>query len=447
MTTNDPIPYPPGEPEEIGQLFAEVFDLVDAEVDAIPDEHVSDRLQQLLWDSGYVDPAEPAGIGIVLGGARGGTTDLGGLIEGVHVARELEQARCALRAVQEEVAQAEARAQAVREEADTLRAAAQRMMREALQARQHAEDTRAGADAYVDAALDRALDIVAEAQARAGHIIAEADQQAEVITAAAQAHTRQHIMFSTESDGLLVDRPFRMVVVGHGRVGKPTLAHVRRPDVRTLSAPSDEVDLATGQAPAEWRAKLTAALARMPAYDRLLDVDISGLIEPVLSRVASMVLLSPVQGSGFSRLLVAGAHPDLFERVERAAEIIMVHGRRIPGAAELFGLSESVHALASCPTPDLIARAWRAGHYDWGSTSVWWTRVTTSFTDLHPSADEPVRHDSVADTAREVADAVHEVAELCGGLPLAIRCIAERHSATPEDDEPGLALRTADRRG
>ncbi|MEU7615360.1 tetratricopeptide repeat protein [Micromonospora rifamycinica] len=120
MTTNDATPYPMEDPEQLGQAFGEVFDLVDETVEGVTDAEIEQRLRQLL--------ADPATSGQAVD-----LNDLDHLLRGPgwSVSRSLdlktltgvtapvagEGAKCALQAVQGPLAVARAAADAARSEA------------------------------------------------------------------------------------------------------------------------------------------------------------------------------------------------------------------------------------------------------------------------------------------------------------------------------------------
>jgi len=159
MTTNDMTPNQPGEPEQTGQLFGEVFDLVDKAVEGITDAEIDNRLHQLLAGVGSVEPDDPLGLG------RRPADDLSqkvtylvtALTKGSSGTAERDRARL-LRAAQEAMAAALAAAGAATSEAEAYAAAAEH----AGQFRQQADKLTANADASVNEALDRAADALAD---------------------------------------------------------------------------------------------------------------------------------------------------------------------------------------------------------------------------------------------------------------------------------------------
>jgi hypothetical protein len=458
VTTNDTTPHPPGEPEELGQLFAEVFDLVEAEVDAIPDDHVNDRLQQLLWENGYVDPDEHAldQIGIA-DSLRGETTDLADLIKVVHVVNEVDEATCMLRAVQEEVAQAEARAHAVREEADRfrndVREMAARMMGEASRAREHAEGIRAGVDAYVDAELDRAADIIADAQARAAQIIADAEQQAETVTAAAQARADRRRPVAEESGA----RPFHVWFAGDTESVN-----------RLRSATGDE-------------ASLSAELSTPPRDGGVFVFDIAPLLMPKHTRQATIDTVLLLPGS----LLDGGTHEHLVKptwahqilTTDRAAcgdlaRVSHRHGFIRRALASVFSpltlyTADTFWAedLANVDGGEfsalggIVARDWVFPHVGgdrFGLT--WYPSGSVRFsTEIRPGDNLVLACDAAADaidddtahhaTLADVAEALDAAGWSCPSFRPA-KCV-HNHDVVPDDEvhESRLALGSADHHG
>lgn len=60
MTQPERAPHNGDSPEELGQLFRDVFDLIDDDVHAITDGDVDDSLRQVLAAAGYADPDDVA---------------------------------------------------------------------------------------------------------------------------------------------------------------------------------------------------------------------------------------------------------------------------------------------------------------------------------------------------------------------------------------------------
>lgn len=214
MTINDATPYPMEDPEQIGQAFGEVFDLVDETVEGVTEAEVEERLRQLLADT--AEPADLDELGRVLRG------------QGWNVSRRLDpttladltgpaawdEAHCALQVAWEQVTAARAAADAARREAAEQIAAANA-------ARQQAAEVTAGINAYVDAALDRAEDMLANARAEAARLVAAAEQQAEEILAAARARAvPTDVTPTAQAWPKAVDR---WVVVGAPGSGKTAL--------------------------------------------------------------------------------------------------------------------------------------------------------------------------------------------------------------------------------
>jgi hypothetical protein len=161
-----------------------------------------------------------------------GAFDLARLAKDLAGTAEWDTAQCALQAAWGQVAIAQAAADAARREAEVQTAAA-------AAARQQAAELTAGVNAYVDAALDRAEGILANARAEAARRIAAAEQQAEEVIAAARAgavptevtpvaHARPYATFT--------DQP--IMVIGAGATGDAR-ALLTALDMK-LSVPDDD---------------------------------------------------------------------------------------------------------------------------------------------------------------------------------------------------------------
>ncbi len=175
MTTSDHVPHQPGEPEPTDdELLNEPFDEVEYAVSKVTSAAVQARLRDLLAKNGYVHPddvpeavcesADPTATNLTA--IAGLTADTLGWAETV---RMLRTARRELLAAQRD---AQMQTELARQAEDRAAAAERR-----------AADLRAGADAYVDAALDRAQGLLDDARAEAQQIIDAAQRQAEAITA------------------------------------------------------------------------------------------------------------------------------------------------------------------------------------------------------------------------------------------------------------------------
>lgn len=301
MTTNDTSSYPAGEPDDLWELYREVLDLVDEEVDAITDEEVDDRLRQVLTDTGYLD-ADRGEISAVLGIARGAAhLDLAGLVKRLSDSTEWDEAACLLAAAQHEAAMAQARAKAAWRQAQTELARAAQAAEEAAEARRHADEITAGVDAYVDQEIDRAAAIIAEAQEQAARIVAEAEQRAERITATIQAGKTPSFLTVELGDGTTDAAPARVMLVGAGGVGKTSLLAaiaaagegelpaVRDDDWEIVSWGNVVSDLRGGLQPKLWRVDLTSRL--MLFDDLLTDLDQPlPAVDPILTPNCSPVV-------------------------------------------------------------------------------------------------------------------------------------------------------------
>lgn len=185
MTINDATPYPMEDPEQLGPAFGEVFDLVDETVEGVTDAEVEQRLRQLLADT--ATPGEAVDLNDLDRVLPGPSWNVSHRLDPTTLASMTgqaawDEAHCALHVAREQLVVARAAADAARREAAEQRAAA-------AAAQQQAEEVTAGVNAYVDAALDRAESVLANARAEAARLVAEAEQQAEEILAAARART------------------------------------------------------------------------------------------------------------------------------------------------------------------------------------------------------------------------------------------------------------------
>src|SRR2546423_6433871 len=131
MSPNDAIaPDPMEEPDQVGQLFGEVFDLVDETVAGISDAEVDEWLRALL--AGTAEPVEPADLDELARVLAGQGWDVTAPSDGPRFAERLTDpaewgaARCALRLAWEQVAIARAAAATARAEAEAQTAAAAR---------------------------------------------------------------------------------------------------------------------------------------------------------------------------------------------------------------------------------------------------------------------------------------------------------------------------------
>jgi diguanylate cyclase (GGDEF)-like protein len=138
MTNSDVMPYPMEEPDRLGELFGEVFDLVDKTVQGVTDAEVEERLRELLADAGRGEPGNVGGI------------------------------ECALQAAWEQVVIAQAAAGA-RRDAEVQAAVA-------VETRRQSAEVTAGVNVYVHAALDRAEAILAYARQEAARLSEEREE-------------------------------------------------------------------------------------------------------------------------------------------------------------------------------------------------------------------------------------------------------------------------------
>jgi hypothetical protein len=244
MTTHDATPYPsPDEPERIGQLFGEVFDLVDATVDSITDAEVDRVLRQV-----YVD------------GELGQTANLDELAEMLtRTDWKVSPTGPAELAAWTEVTVARAAAAAARAEARIHTAAA-------AKARQQAAEVIAGAKAFVDKALDEAETTKADAEKEAARLIAEAKQQAEEIIAAARASaaTAEPSPIAHRASRNLLAGPGWMLITGAAGTGKTQLA------TGLMTRMAEAGKAVSGFAAAQWCADL-APLAGLGRFANLLE--------------------------------------------------------------------------------------------------------------------------------------------------------------------------------
>ncbi|MFF0182607.1 hypothetical protein ACFYPF_26310 [Micromonospora sp. NPDC005223] len=183
MTINDATPYPMEDPEQLGLAFGEVFDLVDETVEGVTDAEVEQRLRQLLADT--ATPGEAVDLNDLDRVLRGPSWNVSHRLDPTTLAgmtgqAAWDEAHCALQVAREQLVVARAAADAARREAAEQRAAA-------AAAQRQAEEVTAGVNAYVDEALDRADNVLADARAEAARLVAEAEQQAREILAAARA--------------------------------------------------------------------------------------------------------------------------------------------------------------------------------------------------------------------------------------------------------------------
>jgi RNA polymerase sigma factor (sigma-70 family) len=177
MTIYNATPDPMDDPEQVGRAFGEVFDLVDEAVEGITDAEIEERLHQLLAET--AEPAGQADLDVLGRMLRHRDWDVSQLdpakvAAGLTCPEGWDEARRAVQGAWEQVAVAR------REAAEQLAAAAA--------ARQQAVEVTAGVNAYVDAALDRADRVLADARAEAERLVATAERQADEIVAAARTH-------------------------------------------------------------------------------------------------------------------------------------------------------------------------------------------------------------------------------------------------------------------
>ncbi|MCO1593847.1 hypothetical protein M8C17_01555 [Micromonospora sp. RHAY321] len=221
MTINDAAPDPMEDPEQIGQAFDEVFDLVDEIVGRVTDDEIEQRLRHLLADTATLaDEAGPSNLDRMLRGpgwdirSRLDLADsigpdpmaLPGLI-GPEVWDEMHRA---LRVAREQLVDVRAAVDAARREATEQLAVA-------AAAKRQAEEVTAGVNAYVDAALDRARSVLAEARAEAARLITEAKLGAQETLAAAQSLAEAT---NVQPDASGWSRARHLVLVGSAGSGK-----------------------------------------------------------------------------------------------------------------------------------------------------------------------------------------------------------------------------------
>lgn len=220
MTTNDATAYPhPDEPERIGQLFGEVFDLVDETVDAITDQEVDHALRQVYADAELGEPADLDELAEMLArtGWKVSRTDPAALDPAALAA--WDEATCAVRAARQEV-------RAARTAAAAARADAQRHLAAAAQAQQQAAEVTAGVNTFVDQALDEVETTKAAAREEAARLIEQAKQQAEEILATARTRAAAMAQPSPSTDSAVTDAPagHRLLVLGQAGTGKTRIA-------------------------------------------------------------------------------------------------------------------------------------------------------------------------------------------------------------------------------
>jgi DNA replication protein DnaC len=252
MTTHDATPYPsPDEPERIGQLFGEVFDLVDETVDGITDAEVDRALRQVYADGELGQTANLDELAEMLTRTDWKVSSTGPVKLGQDPA-EL--------AAWTEVTVARAAASAARAEAQMHIAAA-------AKARQQAAEVTAGAKAFVDKALDEAKTTKTDAKKKAARLIAEAKQQAEEILAAARASaaTAEPSPIAHWATRDLMAGPRLMLITGAAGAGKTWLAT----ELMTRIAEAGET--VSGFAAAQWRDDLIAPLAGLERFANLLE--------------------------------------------------------------------------------------------------------------------------------------------------------------------------------
>jgi hypothetical protein len=212
MTTNDMTPQQPRDHEPLGELFREVFDLVDETVENITDDEVDERLSRLLtgarrhhrgrWSALRIfvsyrtdDQPLPGWETKLVAPVDADKTELSTLRTPRLVSL---QPAWALQAAQHDAAVAWAQANSARRDAHTYarraaeaRRAANAADEIAAAAAKRAARITAEAHAQVNAALDRVSAAASEADRTAGSILAAAEQDAarrarEIVAAAEQ---------------------------------------------------------------------------------------------------------------------------------------------------------------------------------------------------------------------------------------------------------------------
>jgi len=227
-TTDDVTPDSTDEPDRIGRLFGEVFDLVDETVRDVSDAEVDERLAQLLADVGRIEPGilDRFERRLTGGEQSGGVVDPESRIKDMTTdPNDLVDVNCSLKIAWEQLAAAQMAASAARREAERQAAAAAASQRQA-------EQITARINAYIDTELDRVDSFLSEARQEATRVVAEAKQQAEDIVSAARAQT---LLAEGPSGGAwrFHDRLIHLLV---GRVGNGESAWIAEPVTRDEQA-------------------------------------------------------------------------------------------------------------------------------------------------------------------------------------------------------------------
>lgn len=179
----DPDPTSQREQTLPSDALRDYLELVDQVVDTITDADVGFDLAEVLAKAGYGPVTAPAELQLT----DFGLADLPGGLDTAALDCQLRATRAELAGLQTDVAAAR---RARRREVGRLHAAvaaADAADLRATEARERAHVAAAGAEAYVDTALDRAQEILDRARMDAEQIITEAQRQAaEINVAAAQ---------------------------------------------------------------------------------------------------------------------------------------------------------------------------------------------------------------------------------------------------------------------
>ncbi|MBM0233185.1 hypothetical protein JNW91_15730 [Micromonospora sp. STR1_7] len=272
MTINDAMPDPMEDPEQIGQALGEAFDLVDEIIDGVTDAEIEQRLRQLLADTAM--PAGGADLNNLDSMLRGPGWDVSSRLDladmigpdstalpGVTVPEVWEEMHCVLRNALEQLVDVRAAADAARREATEQLAVA-------AAAQRQAEEVTAGVNAYVDAALDQAKHVLAEARAEAARLTAEAKLQAEETRAAARSRAVPTDMLPIASAR---SKARYLVVAGPVGSGKTALfattlrALMRELDNDVHSAPLPSAKFGVLPAPIHWHRRLRSVEPLLPS--------------------------------------------------------------------------------------------------------------------------------------------------------------------------------------
>lgn len=212
MTIDDPTSHQgPDDADDARELF----DWIDETVEAVTDEQIEDRLQQLLAQQFLAHdgmsrtsdiPADL--VNVIVEQIGGGTGDLECMSQ---------LARAELAEAQQQVAMAYRRRDSALESAFAAEMRADRATHRAAAAEE-------AADAYVDVALERGQEITDQAHEAARQIVAAAEERAAIIVADAEHRAGQ----------LMAEHHRLLPTAGAGAVlGHPALSPGSRADMRT----------------------------------------------------------------------------------------------------------------------------------------------------------------------------------------------------------------------